>query len=377
MRSIRLAWPVLLLFLLPAALGAQRPLTPPFLVNAPNGQSSYFPEVAADASGDFVVTWFQNTTALGLSNLYVSRFSAAGARLTGDLLVGTVPLFQKAVAVKEDGSFFIAFVTSSGVMVRLYGPDGALVWERLAAEHGEHPALAVREDGTFLVVWDRFGTIFARVFGGDGIPLGPEREIASADLMASPQVAAGADRGFVVAWGRVRPIPTNPHFNNFTIFAQRLGPAGAPRGKVITVRAEAPNGASSPDVAEDAAGNFLVAWLERVDAGTWGILGRRYTATGTPASGLLILEPTEGTPPRLTMDPAGNFVLAWLEYAFPGKIVARRFTAGGAPFRPAFQVDAPPPAVTWAPDVAGASNGNFVVVWAAGDGIYARLYRKR
>src|SRR5262249_14003976 len=157
----------------------------------------------------------------------------------------------------------------------------------------------------------------------------------------------------------------------------RLGPAGAPRGKAITVQAESPNGANSPDVAEDAAGNFLVAWNEYLGGGMWGIFGRRYTATGSPSSGLLTLEQPRDTMPRITTDPAGNFVVVWMEFGLPGKVRAQRFTAGGAPFRPAFQVDTPPPGVTWTPDVAGAANGNFVVVWAAGDGVYARLYRKR
>jgi hypothetical protein len=77
------------------------------------------------------------------------------------------------------------------------------------------------------------------------------------------------------------------------------------------------------------------------------------------------------------MDPAGNFVVAWLSYDHLGEVLAQRFTAGGAPFRPLFQVDTPPPTVTSAPDVASAASGNFVVAWAAGDGVYARLYRKR
>ncbi|HET9210835.1 MAG TPA: hypothetical protein VFR03_10585 [Thermoanaerobaculia bacterium] len=367
----------LLLFLLPAVLQAQHPLTPPFLVNVPDGQMQFLPNVAASSQGDFAVTWLEEVPG-SLYAVHARRFSAAGAPATGDLLVtGEAIFFQHAVAMREAGSFVVGFITESGLTVRIYGPDGALLRETLVSAIGKYPAVAARPDGTFIVVWDRTGMIYARVFSEDGLPLSPERTIAAADLAAPLQAAAGPDRGFVVVWSRVRAISSNPHLNNFTVFAQRLGPAGAPRGKTITVRAESANGASSPDVAEDAAGNFLVAWEEYLGGGMWGILGRRYTAAGAPLSGLLTLERTGDDVPRLAMDPAGNFVVTWMEHGTPGKVLAQRFTAGGAPFRPVFRADMPPPGVTWAPDVAGAANGSFVVVWAAGDGVYARLYRKR
>ncbi len=368
----------LLLFLLPSALGAQRPLTPPFLVNAPNGQTQFLPTVAASSGGDFAVAWLEENATQDHNTLRARRFSADGVPLTEEIQVSSQAFFQPAaVAVREDGSFVVGFVTDAGLTIHLYGPDGALARESLVSAIGKYPAIAVRGDGSFLLAWNHDSTIVAQPFDAGGLPLGPERGLASADLTAPPGIAAGSDRGFVVVWSRVRPIPTNPHFNNFTILAQRLGPAGAPRGGPITVRAESANGADSPSVAKDAAGNFLVVWDEYLGDGTQGIFGRRYTAAGAPASGLLTLKRPGGSVPQLTMDPAGNFVVTWLGYGTPGQVLAQRFTAGGAPFRPVFQVDTPPPGVTWAPDVAGAASGDFVVVWAAGSGVYARLYRKR
>jgi hypothetical protein len=368
----------LLLFLLPSALGAQRPLTSPFLVNVPDGQQQFLPRAAASSSGEFAVTWIEETAGQDHNTLRARLFSAAGAPVTEEILVSSQALFQPAaVAVREDGSFVVGFVTDSGLTLRLYGPDGALTRESLVSAAGKYPALAVRGDGSFLLVWNRDSAIFSRTFSAGGDPLAPERNLAAADLAVPPAVAAGPDRSFVVAWSRVRPIPANPHFNNFTIFAQRLGPAGAPRGAAITVRPEAANGASAPDVATDSTGNFLVVWSESAGVGFQKFLGRRYTAAGAPASGLLTLENPGDDLPHITMDPAGNFVVTWLEYGTPGQVLAQRFTAGGGPFRPVFQVDTPPPGVTWAPDVAGAASGDFVVVWAAGDGVYARLYRKR
>ncbi|PYQ66271.1 MAG: hypothetical protein DMF53_03845, partial [Acidobacteria bacterium] len=259
MRRLCRQLPVLL-FLLPAVVHAQHPLTSPFLVNVPDGSLQLLPNVAASASGDFVVTWIEENVGQDHSTLRARRFSAGGAPVTGEILVSGQTFFQHpAVGMREDGSFVVGFVTDSGLTVRLYGPDGALLHESLAFAIGQFPTLATRPDGTFLLAWHRDGAIFARVFGADGAPLGPERGIGPAEIAMGPQAAAGPDRGFVVIWSRVRPIPTS-HFSQLTILAQRLGPAGAPRGKAITVQEEPPNvSASAPDVAEDAAGNFLVA----------------------------------------------------------------------------------------------------------------------
>jgi hypothetical protein len=262
--------------------------------------------------------------------------------------------------------------------VRLYGPDGALLRDSSGAEGG-YPALAVREDGTFLLAWERFGKIVTRTFSADTTPLGPQREIASTALMASLRAAAGPDRGFVIVWSRVGPTtPSHPRRVSFTVLAQRLGPAGAPRGTPITVRPESVNSSPAPDLGLDAGGNFLVVWNERFGAGDRRILGQRYTAAGGPSGSLLTLERSaDAGLARIAMAPSGNFAMAWMEGESPGQLLARSFTAQGAPVRPAFQVDTPSSAITYDPKIAGAANGDFVVVWAAGDGVYARLYQKR
>jgi hypothetical protein len=61
MRRLRPQLPILLslLFLLPATLLAQHPLTPPFRVDAADGQRQDRPLVAMNARGDFVVTWLR------------------------------------------------------------------------------------------------------------------------------------------------------------------------------------------------------------------------------------------------------------------------------------------------------------------------------
>ena len=84
MRRFHLQLPVLL-FLVPTALLAQRPLTPPLLVNVPDGQLQFLPDVAASASGDFVVTWIEENVGQDHSTLRARRFSAGGAPITGEI----------------------------------------------------------------------------------------------------------------------------------------------------------------------------------------------------------------------------------------------------------------------------------------------------
>jgi hypothetical protein len=83
------------------------------------------------------------------------------------------------------------------------------------------------------------------------------------------------------------------------------------------------------------------------------------------------LEGPETSQPRLAIDVAGNFVVTFL--GSEGTL-AQRFTADGAPFRPAFLV---------APDEEGAlvasdAGGNFVLVRSPSPlVILAQRYRKR
>jgi hypothetical protein len=149
------------------------------------------------------------------------------------------------------------------------------------------------------------------------------------------------------------------------------GPAAAegeiqPSGPPLSITAD-PGGAVFPAVASDAAGNFVVVWLGRLENTPLGsfasILLQRYDVGGhsvgpqiEAASHIL---PVLG--PRIAVGPGGGMVLVWSDELF--QVRAQRLAADGQPVGAVITVSAEIPDSNYLPDVAFLRSGDFVVVW--------------
>jgi hypothetical protein len=380
---LRLLIPIVLGLAVPALCGAQRPRGARFPVDVDRGAFVEVSSLAMNARGDFVVTWVRQPAHDGESRMLLARrFTAGGTPAIGEIAVLDEPapgFYSSRVAVEDDGSFVVVFSAFPDLKARRYGADGALEGESVVAGQtsGRDYEVAARPDGGFVLVWTREQLIFYRLFDRHGEPAGPERRVGPG---GPPAIAVGPDGGFVVTWIATKPDP-DPRYGDPFLVAQRFGAGGARIGGRILVQAPLTpaDNITLPGIAADGKGNFLILWEGRIGTGpeSEGFYARRFAADGTPLTGRLKLEGAVGVSPRLAMDWAGNFVVAWLQLGVgpngrPGTF-AQRFTAGGTPFRPAFRVDVNGGAE---PQLASAAAGNFVVVWEGRD-IFARLYRKR
>jgi hypothetical protein len=380
--------PVLLLVLLPALAAAQHPLGPPVRVNVQTGglQSSGATALAMNARGDFAVSWVNVPVEGGGASrpLYVRRFAADGTPATGEILVTGDSLDgpPAQIALMDDASFFIVFPRYPDLVARRYGADGSFRGETVVGRGilRDSFSVAARPDGGFDLVWTRHagdqGVLVAQVVGADGEPVGPERRLG---IGRSPAVAAGPDGELLAAWIYAQPIPGDTHLEDLYVLAQRFGADGKPRGGRITVQERFRGVAGNLRAAADGAGNDLLVWEEegqlRPARGRGetrsGIYARRFALDGSPLTGVVELEGLATSHPQLAIDGAGNFVVTFL--GAEGTL-AQRFTADGAPFRPAFLV---------APDEEGAlvasdAGGNFVLVRSPSPlVILAQRYRKR
>src|SRR4051794_8935334 len=99
----------------PDLCGAQRPLGPPFPVNAPAAALVEISSLAMNARGDFVVTWVRLPVHVGERRVLLARrFTAGGAPATGEIAVLDEPApgaYSSRVAVEDDGSFVVVFST--------------------------------------------------------------------------------------------------------------------------------------------------------------------------------------------------------------------------------------------------------------------------
>jgi hypothetical protein len=171
----------------------------------------------------------------------------------------------------------------------------------------------------------------------------------------SPAVAADAQGDFVVVW-----LGPDEAFN-LRVYARLFGAGGAPRSPEIVINeALGSTFPRSPRVAMDAAGRFAVAWFDD------HVQLRRFDAQGAPLGAAQRVDEGVGFATfgvDVAMEPAGSFVVAWLSGTGVGAIYARRFDPQGAPLEPARRLDVAAFGMNQVPRVAASAGGGFLVTW--------------
>jgi hypothetical protein len=144
----------------------------------------------------------------------------------------------------------------------------------------------------------------------------------------------------------------------------------------------------NPDVAMDAAGDFVVTWQSIYQDGEnfYSIYAQRYNSAGQASGTEFRVESytlSKQTNPAVAMDADGDFVITWQSYDQDGSyaaIYARRYNSGGQSQGTEFQVNTYTTGAQYAPTVAMDADGDFVITWSSnyqdGDrsGVFARRY---
>jgi hypothetical protein len=364
LRSLVLAALALSPLLLPCEALALMPLGPEFQVNTYTTSDQWFPAVAADDDGNFVVVW----SSKGSPGSDDSDYSIQGQR-------------YDAAGMPQGGQFQVNNHTNLSQAFPAVAALGPLV-----------PPNA----GGFVVAWwdsafsgapdDSLSSIQARRYDSAGVPQGLQFQVNTYTTGSQqlPHVAADAAGNFVVVWESKVSIPfsVNPPGS---IQGQRYDAAGVPQGAEFQVNAlTSPNvDQISAAVATDAAGNFVVVWQSEFPYSNDHIQARRFDASGTPLGTDFQVDTSTSSgsaqAPDVALDAAGNFVVVWQSgYSYPsdpdGAIQARRYDASGVPQGDQFQVNTYTTGTQAAPQVAASGAGDFTVVWNSDNGLRGLLY---
>ena len=247
-------------------------------------------------------------------------------------------------------------------------------------------AVAVLTDGTFVVVWSSdadddagWGNIQGRRFSALGEPISNEFRVkrrADASLDFS-SVAALADGGFVVCWPGEE------------IYCQRHA---ANSQKVSQFRVNKSNGfqddspavAGLPDIAATsraaAPGGFVVVWREDEQNGTRAVYGQLYAADGSKVGGRFTVGKAlaDIRNPRVAVLQDGSFVVVWEWFtdAFVYNVRVQRYSAEGVKLN-GFWVNKTRRYSQATPDVAGLSDGGFIVVYTDNEAQDGRIIAHR
>lgn len=149
-------------------------------------------------------------------------------------------------------------------------------------------------------------------------PVGSEFRIntTTAGNQQYANVAMDADGDFVVAWVAYQDG------SGGGIYAQRYNSSGVAQGSEFRVNVTTANDQLAPAIAMDPNGNFVVAWSSASQDGSGdGVYIRKYDNTGTATTGEIranTYTTANQNDPSVAMDNSGNFVVSWTSGASSG-----------------------------------------------------------
>jgi hypothetical protein len=366
---------------------AQTRLGSEFQVNTYTTASQWFGAVALDADGDFVVAWMSYEQDGFDDGVFAQRFSSAGVAVGAEFRVNTYTSnLQRSpsVAVNADGDFLIAWHSNGqdgaglGVFAQRFSSAGAaqgVEFQVNAYTTGNQqlPSVAVDGDGEFVIAWASFQDgglfgVFARRFTSMGVGLATEFQVNTytVDVQNTPKVAVEDDGDFVVAWESVKQ---DDGFDN-GVFAQRFSSAGVNLGGEFQVNNRTTSSQSTPSLAVNADGDFLIAWTGTgsQDGFAQGVFARRFSSTGValgPEFGINAFTTNAQSSPAVVVGAEGGFLVVWgsVQDGFADGVFARRFSSAGVALALEFQVNTHTTNSQGHAAAAVDAEGDFVVVW--------------
>ena len=316
--------------------------------NTYTADTQWDPDIAMDADGDFVVTWasrFQEGPEFNFG-VYARRFSASGVPQGSEFHVNTSAAgtqWYPKVAMDADGNFVIAWrgpdSDSDGIFARRYtaagltdGPEFRV--NTYTADAQREPEIAMSADGDFVVTWSSWGQdgfangVYAQRYGASGGSLGAEFRVnpSTAGNERYASVAMDDDGDFAVTWMQSDGSAVG-------VFAQRYTAAGTPDGPAFRVNSFTEGNQLGTSVDMDADGDFVVTWYRIKTEEDRDVYVQQFNAAGVPQGPETLVNTfTTGRQesPRVALDGDGDFVVTWTDWEQDGDslgVYAQRYSA--------------------------------------------------
>lgn len=323
-----------------------------FLVNSTTSEWQNNPAVAIDADGDFVITWegyAQDGSAYGI---YAQRYNSMGVPQGSEFQVNThTTNIQNVpdIAMDASGDFVITWQSYQqdgsgyGIYAQRYDATGTPQGSEFrvnshTSDWQNDPSIAMDASGDFVVVWHSSGQdgsdegIYAQRYDAAGMPQGSEFLVNSYTdgVQRHAAVAMDFDGDFVIAWESYLQDGWGEG-----IYAQRFNSLGTPQGSEFQVHTHTSNRQTAPAVSLSADGDFVISWESyEQDGSSFGIYARQFNAQGVPQGTEFRANTFTSSwqlAPSIGMDADGDFVITWYSYEQDGSdngIYAQRYHAG-------------------------------------------------
>ena len=368
------------------------------IVNTDTTGLQTYPDVDADSSGTFTITWADYRHLL--PEAYARKYDANGdylspnTRISDSLAIGDVQM--TSISAHEFGGYVVCWRDarnpSFDIYAQILSPILELKGLNIKVNDDETgamqnlPEVATDQNGGMLVAWQdrRRGTlkdasdIYLKKFSYSGATLfGEFRVNDNAELLPQkfPDVATAGLGASVVVWQDSR--------EGQNIYGQRYDRFGSAQGANFKVnRYQGLSVSTNPSCAIDRFGKFAVVW-SGVESGTTNIYGQFFNSSGDPVdSSFKVNDDPDAVNhlfPRVAMDSWGNFVVAWYDRRGGGQRIFLQMydsAAGKKGVNFPLQQDLVNP-VEQKFDLDVNNDGLFVVVWIesrSSPGVYAQIY---
>jgi len=241
----------------------------------------------------------------------------------------------------------------------------------------EYPAVGIRDNNEMVFTYchDQGDFILKGIrYQWDGSSIGNSFDINDdygANTQESPAIDMNSAGNFVITW-----MDNRDDFRS-DIFVQQYDASGNAQGTNTLVNDDGEIFVRNwwPDVAMADNGNFMVTWFDARVNDSPDIYAQRFTADGTPAgTNFIVNDDNEGvyqSSPAIASDASGNFVIVWEDDRDDDDIYAQRYSSDGTALGENFKVNENSSQNQYMPNIAMNSSGTFVITWAD-EAVYPR-----
>ncbi|WP_305038528.1 Ig-like domain-containing protein [Halomonas alkalisoli] len=377
----------------------------------PDGSFTFTPAQGASGHDSFT---FRVTDPFGASDIGTVAVQVAAASLpdgytqlgsdpthianvdAGDLFTGHR---SHDLAALDDGGFVQVWSSNDGsgwgIFAQRYDDEGDASGSEFqvntyTTNSQQYSSVASLSDGGFVVTWSSWGQdgsgqgIFAQRYDAAGDAVGSEFQVNTytGNDQRYSSVAALSDGGFVVTWSSLFQDGSGEG-----IFAQRYDAAGDAVGGEFQVNTYTASDQLWSSVAALSDGGFVVTWSSLSQDGSgYGIFAQRYDAAGDALDGEFQVNTYTNNQQNWSEVAGlsdGGFVVTWSSWGQDGSgygIFAQRFDAAGDAMGGEFQVNTYTASSQIYSSVAALSDGGFLVTWSSlnqddsGWSIYGQRY---